>query len=82
MSRVYLFTGSIITGGNCPGAIIWVAIFRDGYYPGDNCPRGNCPRWELSEGGIVREEAIVLGGNFPGAIFQGENCPGPLKNME
>ena len=56
MSMGHLSWGSIVLGGNCPGAV----------FLGENCTRGNCPKWELS-GGL-----IVLGGNCLGAIVQGE----------
>ena len=54
MSREHLSIGSIILGGNCPGAIIWVQFFLGGNCLGVNCPGernclgGNNPRREMS----------------------------------
>ena len=50
---------------------------------GENCPGGNCPRWELSGEQLFEVEivpgAIILGGNCPGNVVQGgSNCQGAI----
>ena len=74
--------GSIILGGNFPGAVIWGR---------DNCRKGNClavnclgsnyPKWELSGCNCPRwqlSRGICLGAIVRRAIFRGwGDCPVP-----
>ena len=52
--------------------ISWVANILSGNYSGVNCPGGNYPRWQLSEGnypgGNLPGWQLSGGGNFPGGI--------------
>ena len=64
MARGHLSRGSIILGGNCPGAIIWGQFSSVGIF------------WGVIVRGAIVWGVIVLGGNCPGEIVLSGNCPG------